>query len=832
MLIMKKIIPFILLTIICLFMLNANPFDKETVAPMDLLSKYPGWASTPVKAPNIHPERSDVVDYKLPNWIYVKNRIRGGEFPTWNYVHSGGTPGAQLFTSSIFTPAFMAFLAVRDNATGFYFASLVNIIICSFGMFLFISAITKGNIYASLFGAVVFTFCGFNSAWFFWHHVNTSIWIPWLLFAAVQYLKSERSEYLVLVTFSSLMMIFGGFPSVAVYGYISFSLLVVVYNIKNYESPKKFIIKSVLPFIFVGFSFLIALFSLYPLLESFKVTGYFGKRHGGTNYKLKDFILLYKPYKFGIPRVEKTLYVGRIPLFLSVIGAYIYLFVKRSSYLLFGLWLLLISTVITFGLIHYDLIRMIPTFNKNPWNRMNVILSLSIAIISSYAIYHLSKKMKKIGKNAYIAAVLVFDALFAYQILDQKRLFNSFNNAVPNESFYPDTPSIEYARKNILPMQSVLADSSYIISGTLGAYDLPEWFAHGIKSDKDKQTLARIVDDPFKSPTAAAFTGDKIQFESNLINLLGIKYILCNSNSIKENLFVSYDKADKQVPAPPLPQNSLTQVIRLEKDITASGAALLLATYFEPSAPDDVLLTLSENGNAMSKVKVDKEAVRDNRWVYFDFGEELALVSGVEYSIAVELGDYTGDKRLTVWASEQKKAGDNYLIVNGKPSNLTFRMKLYGNNLNINDIYNIKGLERGITLLENKVIKGGAYFIGALDENISPDYSEVALVDFRNNEVTIDYTGARSGWVVLPVRSYPGWNAYLDGAKVEPSLFLEMLPAIKVDRPGKIVYKYEPKMLYLTALVSLVSLVIFILVSIMMFMTRKDETDNTDTVLQ
>ena len=157
---------YVSIILLALFMLGANPFKSETMAPMDLLVKYPGWQNTGEHLKLVHGERSDILDAKLPIWVSAKIDLYKGELPFWNHQR-GGKPGF-TFTNSLFTPAFFTFALVKDNALGFYLSNVVNVLIGMIGMFLFLR-LFLGTI-PSLFGSFIFMFSGFNTAWFYWAH--------------------------------------------------------------------------------------------------------------------------------------------------------------------------------------------------------------------------------------------------------------------------------------------------------------------------------------------------------------------------------------------------------------------------------------------------------------------------------------------------------------------------------------------------------------------------------------------------------------------------------------------------------------------------------------
>ncbi|MEJ2528525.1 MAG: hypothetical protein P8Z39_00185 [Gammaproteobacteria bacterium] len=188
-----RLSPYFILIAISVFIMGANPFKGETVAPTDILANQAGWQNLALDVPLRHPARTDILDARLSRWIQAKESIRKGEIPLWNPNPINGTPGIQWLSASIFTPAFGVFLSIDENATGYYFALLTNLVIACIGSYLFLMALT-GDRSSALFGAVVFAFCGFHAAWFYWAHVMTSIWIPWLLFLTLRYLQTRNYE--------------------------------------------------------------------------------------------------------------------------------------------------------------------------------------------------------------------------------------------------------------------------------------------------------------------------------------------------------------------------------------------------------------------------------------------------------------------------------------------------------------------------------------------------------------------------------------------------------------------------------------------------------------
>lgn len=787
-------------------MIGANPFKSETIAPMDLLVKYPGWQNTNIHLDYINGERSDVLDAKLPIWISAKKDLYEGDLPIWNHQR-GGKPGL-TFTNSLLTPAFWTFALFENDALGFYLSNLVNVLIGLLGMFLFLR-IFFGQA-ASLFGAFIFMFSGFNTAWFFWAHVDTTIWTPWVLLSVYKYIDTKEAKYLPFVAVTMLMLNLGGFPMVAVMTYMSIAIMVFTFLIaKKIPFTKSLSILFNLA-LFSILSVIIALPFIYPLVELLEWMGGIGYRRGGAGFKLQDFNLFINPDFYRYPRVETTFYVGILPLIFLFLSLIFYS-LKPRFIGIFGLILFLYSVTIAFTLISPDIIHKIPTLNSSLLTRFGYLIGLSLAIISAYVFNELITKFKQ-KKWIGIAIILIF----TIQIIDQKRLFNRFNAAVPNASFYPQTKTIDYLQKHLQPFQYVMADSGFLISGILGGYGLNDWYAHSFHTKEEKNILNKLVKNPFKTPTSAMFPCSAINFESPYINYLNIKSTLCTSPFDLDNNIALWDNEKNRQPAAIMPTNTLLQKFTIEKEIEIEGIKLLMATYGEKQASSDVKLVLMKDDLIIDSSLVQKEMINDNKWVQFKFEKPINLLVG-DYSISIEMLSTANAKALTVWSNTV--AGNNTLMVNGKKTNKSLSM-LLSQKGPLSERFKVTNLEPNIYLVENLQVSGNAYFLSSLNKSHNIDHSKLKTTILSNTEIQMDYSGKEQGWVILPMRSYPGWIATVNGKEIQTKKFLGMLPAIKVKGKSKIVMTYAPSYNTYTYLLSLLG--VFILLFSILKFRKKD----------
>jgi uncharacterized membrane protein YfhO len=185
-------------------------------------------------------------------------------------------------------------------------------------------------------------------------------------------------------------------------------------------------------------------------------------------------------------------------------------------------------------------------------------------------------------------------------------------------------------------------------------------------------------------------------------------------------------------------------------------------------------------------------------------------------------------KPLTVWTNTGEK--ENRLLVNNKPVNMSLKMSLTQKKV-MPDKYTLINLEPNIYIIENNTVTAGAYFINALDTNQSIQQSKVKTTLLSNTEVEVTYTGSKSGWIILPMRSYPGWSAQINTKNITIEKFLNILPAIKVNGKSKIIISYNPSYNIFTYGIAIFGL-LMLLFSMLIYRKKGHyETHHSNTML-
>jgi len=819
----------VFLVFICLavYAMGANPLKGETVAPMDILFEFPGWSAVQPDHKAVFLERGDVLDSILPVWITLKEQIRNGKGSLWYSTVGGGRP---VFLD-LYDPSFWLFVLIKDNALAFYIIGLCKLVAAGTGGYLL--ARTFAGRAGSLWCGSVFMLCGFNAGWFFWGQVTTAIWIPWLLRAAVVYLKTDDALRLPAVTLAALLMILGGFPSVAAFGFYSFALLVVLWlsygavaDKGRYFSNSAFFRqdakKALLLLIATGIAFAMSAVSLVSLADEMRGVN-LGYRTGGTFFELRDLLLFL--YNAKDPLVEKTAFMGAPAVLLAFVGIVPALRSEdeqKKKFLFCILLLFIAALLITFGLLPHGLIRLIPAFNFNLWGRLIVVPMLCIAVMSAFGLEWciergpglISGRMSLSAANAGRITMIAVIAVSFFQFHLQKSLFNRYNAVVPSSAFYPVTGSIKYVKEHLKPLQSVIADDSFMAAGTLGAYGIPEWYAHSFRTDAEKAVLNSLVPNAAASATSMYINAGDIQFGSPLMDRLAVKYLLIKKDIISPRTAVSLPEISQGL-LPPLPDNSWRQHIDLLNDTSLDAVGFLFSTFGAKYAPADVGLTVYDDrgGPALASVEVKKERITDNSLVYFGFPWNLHLKKG-GYFMTLSLLGYKGPGKLTALDTANQGNTGIYLELNGLKYERSIQFKMVlreDRDLSfLAGKWNIIELEKNVVVLENKQVTGGAYFAGRIDASGDPiDFSGLDVRQPSSGLVTISYSNGNAGWIVLPMHLHNGWKAYVGNRPTEYSAYMGILPAIPVAGPCEIVFRYEPESVRGGAVLSLAGIAVY-----------------------
>ncbi|OOG51067.1 hypothetical protein [Rhodanobacter sp. C01] len=787
--------------------LGANPFAHQTVGPFDLLASQGAWIDDVPPVPVRNMERSDVLDWLLPSWLHAREVLRAGSLPIWDPVPKGGQRGMQNLVYSELTPAFAIFAASPSPPLGFYLATLFNLTVLGWGGFFWLRR--RLSSLPALLGGLALMLCGFHAAWLYWPHTMTSMWIAWLLWAVDCWWENPRyKQFLGMVVFSALLIL-GGFPFVSLLGFGAVVLYLLCLMFKDSRSRWQMRIAGfVLALVASAGLCAVPLLSFARWLSDQDIS----LRHGGSPLQLfGDLHYLLPHFARSEPHVESTMYVGVVVLLAGITG-WLIVIVRRLRVPVMGLFPLLLGLIgltLVFEIIPDGYLAWVPGLSNNAWSRAIILLDMSLAAAAAYALDEWRRRVN--SRALFVGAMLV---LTGCQVLDTGSLFRQFNGPIADSYFYPRDKLITYVQDHIGPFQSVVADNNFLVSGTLGAYGIHEWLAHGFNSPFMVANLAQLADHPFTTPTATAIEAEGFHLASPMMAALGIRYAMGDSGLSYDSLTPVFQGDASALPPnqpiPPLPDHSVTQKFSLDHDYRLVVVTVRLATYGESGLKGQVALQLYRDNfpAPLARVALDASSIRDNMMASFQLPVPLDLAPG-KYSFTLNYSD-GGQNKLTAWY-KPADATNCSLVIDGNAMPGCLDMQLSRLRSSIGPFVTIAS-NHGIQLLENTEVPSGPYFVERLDQ--WPDRgssSSVVVRNLKSHDFDLEYSGTRAGYVVVPMNIVRGWRVTLDGRVVQPANYLGGLPAVKVNAGASIKFRYMPYSIQYGKWISLLTLLILLL---------------------
>ena len=771
--------------------LGANPF-KETVGPFDLLTAYSGFGALTTFSQVRHRERSDVLDFVLPHWLEARRQIHRGEIPLWNPLVAGGEPLVLLPPTMIMTPAFVVFAASPDPAFGFYLSVLVNLCLAGLGAHLLASRYCRPL--AAAFAGCTFMLCGFMASWLYWPQVSTALWIPWLLLAIDTYARNQTYSKFAAIGVTTAMMFLGGFPFVVALGLGAALLWILV--LATTDSPNRTRASAGAALgIVVGLAIVaVPLITLADWLKEVDIS----YRRGGTGFRLlEDYIRMFTPYVDGQPRVASTMYAGLLGILLAAYAAFTLPREPRQSIVLpiLGLLLTAVGVVLTFGLLPHSLGAILPVLNNNPWSRAILLLNLGIALAGAAALNRLMEDFRVWRMGLIVAA-----GVLLFQLADLTRLFNKFNGPVARTLFFPETTLIARVRSMSETWQYTIADRTYMVSGVLGAYGIPEWFAHGLRNSELKAVLSTIASDALTTQTASALRFANIDFESPLLHAFAICFALYDTgDSIGNGGADIRTEGEERRAGPPSTGGRFTQEFVVSDDgLEMIAVAIRFATYRRDDLDGTITWSLfrADDNEPLATQSTPAAAVRDNRLYTFRLPDAVHLGPGT-YRYALEY--MPGGRRLplTVWTFRRPAVAGG-LSVDGKPllgaiDHVIFHAT---GERSRSGAFSPIATEALTTLSMNRDCAGGPYLSKDGERPVprSIEGSVQATLQ-RPTRFTVLVESAEPGYLVVPMRWSQEWTATIDGRLTEVELGYGVLPAVAVDGSHQLSFEYRPRAL-------------------------------------
>ncbi|MCU7890303.1 MAG: YfhO family protein, partial [Candidatus Thiodiazotropha sp. (ex Ustalcina ferruginea)] len=311
---------------------------------------------------------------------------------------------------------------------------------------------------------------------------------------------------------------------------------------------------------------------------------------------------------------------------------------------------------------------------------------------------------------------------------------------------------------------------------------------------------------------------------------MGIKFVLCSNKpkkSVQEKRRILFDTTQEKLStmsAVDLAHQDVLQFVDLKRKISFSGLLIPL-TVVEYSTLPEVMFRLSKNNITISQstpctiLANEQKDTLDCRFI-----SPVELSAGRYMLSLIRTGEIENASLMATvqtYGSLEQKIKIDDAVVKGVLGMRVYKSKKRRSFTHLldglKDSYTTHEPEPGMVLVENSQVTGSAYYLTSMEGAPNAEYGQVKLVDYDEISMHFEYIGNQSGWVVIPVRSYPGWSARVNDKQVEPKLFKGVMPAIQVDGKSVIKFDYRPTQYILPGLGSLMGLLLLI---VMMFNTQ------------
>lgn len=779
--------------------LGANPLDGQTVGPFDILPSYSGWNATgQVVAPR-HLERSDILDSLMPLWLQGREQIREGQLPLWNPLRAGGTPGLVDPTNSMLTLPFAIFAAAPDPATGFYLAVLACLVVAGLGMHYLVRRY-HGS-FVALFAGVSFMMCGFVTAWLFWPHMYTAMWIPWLMLAVDDYVRRGRFRAVSRIAIFTALLFLGGFPFVVAIG-LGAALVIALCCSLEFEPGNT--VPNLIGVIFgVALGLALSALPLLTLIDSLQSTD-LSQRSFGSGLTLREHVrLLSWPWAQQSAHVETNMYTGMILLISAACTLVLMLFKPRCLRALTwcGLFFVVVGAGLVFQLLPREIGGHLPVLSNNPWSRAILLLNIGLILMAVASLAWMQSRVK-----LRMVGIVLMLALCMVQFVDLRSQFKRFNGPTDAALFFPVSPELDMLKRRIRPFQYVGQDSNaFMVSGTLGSIGLGEWYAHSMRSTALQLLLGSMAKDPFTTPTATQITLDRFHWSDPLLDAVGLCYgVSADARAQWAELVKSTGK--QRTALPPINNIMVRQLVRIEATTVVPAITLRMATYTQSGLDGSLRVRLVPAGTEAGQeawIDFPMADVRDNSYVTFKPTVPIAVTPG-NYEIQLAYKPGKAGKNLTAWRFSDAP-GEVMHADTRLPGALEYIISRQ-------DGTSLTALTPGkrIVVSENPGCAKGPYFV---QKSSIPDplkwESRSRLTSYRPDRFMLSVDAPSQGYVVVPMQYQNGWSATVNGVPVPLRLVAGVMPAVAV-MPGaaSVEMKYRPPRFRLGVALTFVALLL------------------------
>jgi hypothetical protein len=381
----------------------------------------------------------DVVDSYYPAIIFLLHWLKRGILPLWDPTVAGGQPFVLATYFFLYPPNLLYLLIPIQMA--FTWHVMVRFLVASVFTYLLARELKLSEA-SSVLAALAFTFNGFHIVWLGWPHTSETILLPVLLWSIFKAMHTGQDRYFVILAFTTLFLLAGGFLPVA--GYVlyavgGFVLFAFWGHYREVSLPRSVsLARTILIGLAVAAGILLSAVYILPFVRNLLQSGYAVERAQDSalyrNFYLPFWqIILYlipgyyggidTPYWGSVNLVEASGYVGVWSLILALISlGRLRSHIFRTPGYLYSLCLTIVSLSVVYGLRPLAaLVAALPGFQFSINTRLLGLAAFGLAFLAAYGLEFL-KGLEKAKVLMWVTGAIILVvglalAIEAYWIL-------------------------------------------------------------------------------------------------------------------------------------------------------------------------------------------------------------------------------------------------------------------------------------------------------------------------------------------------------------------------------------------------------------------------------
>jgi len=394
---------FIIFTVIAA--LNYLPILTGKIPfPENLVLRHAAWDQrTGAAAPEPMPEIGDLMTSFYPYHSLAARASRLGSLPLWNPYILGGTPLEANAQSAPFYPFNIPYY-IFPLQWAWTICMIVRLFLAALFMTLLVRSI-GGSQSGSILSGIVFSLCGFMTAWQGQSMGDAAIWLPMICYAVLRLHRSPTTVSIALAALSFAMPVLAGHPETAAHLTLTGCALALLLACNRFD------IRFVACFALAGILALgLASVQIVPSMEWFRQLGTFVNRippvlsrHDGQGFFSRDLQASPSSALLRIP--EAASYLGMLGLMSCPLA----LFHRSRRHALFFAAIAVTAAAVAFGVEPaHSIVAQLPILRSLKNGRLILLASFGVAALAGLGISVLEQSKEFLPpKNRRLALCVI-----------------------------------------------------------------------------------------------------------------------------------------------------------------------------------------------------------------------------------------------------------------------------------------------------------------------------------------------------------------------------------------------------------------------------------------